>query len=90
MYLPPECTWFNYQTKQVETFTIKEMAMQDSEQAIYVKAGTILPILLHQNALALLRAISNPIMLEVYVNNNKKAAGLLYMDDGESFNHEDG
>ena len=33
---------------------------------IWVKAGSIIPILNHKNELSLLRAIVNPIRLEIY------------------------
>ena len=68
---------------------LHELILEDKDQAIYVKAGTILPILLHQNALSLLRAISNPLLMEVFVNKGK-AVGMLYLDDGETFEHLNG
>jgi len=40
---------------------VKELGM--SEIALYVKFGSIVPILLHQNELALMRCIWNPIEL---------------------------
>jgi alpha-glucosidase (family GH31 glycosyl hydrolase) len=54
---------------------------------IFVRGGTILPLLLHKNALSLQRAIHNDIKLEVYVRSGK-ASGMVYMDDGETFAYE--
>ena len=50
---------------------------------IWVKAGSIIPVLNHQNELSLLRAIVNPIRLEIY-SDNGHASGNLTLDDGWS------
>jgi len=51
---------------------------------VFYKAGSIFPILLHQNALSLLRAINNSISLEVYPTSTGVAEGSVVLDDGWS------
>lgn len=38
----------------------------DMEQGLYVKGGSILPMLLHKRELSLLNAIKNNVGLEIY------------------------
>ena len=45
-----------------------DMKYSDLELGMWVRGGSILPILLHENALSVLRAISKPIKLEVFPN----------------------
>jgi len=51
---------------------------------MWAKGGSIIPILNHQKELSLLRAIVNPIKLEVYTDSSKAASGSLVLDDGWS------
>lgn len=51
---------------------------------MWVKGGSIIPILNHLKELSLLRAIVNPIKLEVYADSSKTASGSLVLDDGWS------
>jgi len=37
--------------------------------------------------MALLSCFKNPISLEIYLDENKKATGHLYIDDGETFEY---
>ena len=46
----------------------------------------MLPILLHENCMALTKCVSNAIRLEVYLDDDS-ASGMLYADDGVSFLH---
>lgn len=64
------------------------MTIPDEEIALFVKAGSILPILLHQKELSLLNAIKNPIGLELYLGARAEAFGQLYLDDGDSFEYQ--
>lgn len=59
------------------------------EQATFIKGGSIVPILLHEDCLALLTCYQNPIRLEVYLDENDSAKGWLYTDDGTSFDYEE-
>ena len=49
-----------------------------------MRGGAIIPILLHENALSVLRGINKPIKLEVYPNTENMAHGDLILDDGWS------
>lgn len=51
---------------------------------MWIKAGTILPILDHKRELSLLRALNNPIALQIYTNAQQTAHGFLILDDGWS------
>ena len=52
-----------------------------------MKGGSIIPILQHDDCMALLACIENPIKLEIYQNENGYAEGTLYLDDGFSLNY---
>jgi alpha-glucosidase (family GH31 glycosyl hydrolase) len=53
---------------------------------LYVRAGSVLPIKLHNGALSLERALTLPIRLEVYLDPvSQRASGNLYLDDGDTF-----
>ena len=58
------------------------------EQGTFVKGGSILPILAHNRELSLMNAIKNNIRLDIYPDEQQYAIGILYLDDGESLNHE--
>jgi len=63
------------------------MTIADKEIALFIRAGSVLPILRHQNELSLLEAIRNPIGLELYLDERSNAFGQLYLDDGNSFEY---
>ena len=93
--LPDDELWYNYYTKQQqsETGTWKTTTLPDLEQAVFVRGGSVLPILLHEDCMALLPCIRNPVRLEVYLDENDEASGELYLDDGETYefqNNPDG
>ena len=70
-FLPAGATWFNYQTGAAETATGQwtyNRTLTDLEQGIFVKGGSILPILQHDDCYALLACINNAITLQVYLN----------------------
>ena len=56
--------------------------MTDLELGLYVRGGSIVPILEHKRELSLLRAIDNPISLQVYLDESSSASGKLMLDDG--------
>lgn len=62
--------------------------LTDSELGVWIKAGTIIPVLLHGNELSLLRAFNNSIKLEVYLDSQSQASGKLVLDDGWSTKDE--
>ena len=58
--------------------------LTDLELGLYVRGGSIVPILEHKRELSLLRAIDNPISLHVYLDDASSASGKLMLDDGLS------
>ena len=56
--------------------------------AVFVRGGSIITIKLHYKKLSLLRAFLMPIRLDVYLDSFGRAEGLLYFDDGSSFNYQ--
>ena len=92
--LPQGQLWFNYYTKAKEVSTPEgqwvETALSDLEQAVFVRAGSILPILLHDDCESLIPCMRNDIRLEVYPDSIYGAAsGSLYLDDGASYEFTD-
>jgi alpha-glucosidase (family GH31 glycosyl hydrolase) len=57
LYLPSGASWYNYFTKLIETTSgsFEERYLSIKELAVYVRAGSIIPIKLHYKKLALLR-----------------------------------
>ena len=90
-YLPKSAVWYNYACKALELEYGKYVNrnMTDLDQSVFVKAGTVLPILLHENCMALTDCFFGKIRLEVYLDNAAKATGRLYLDDGESNDYKD-
>lgn len=75
--LPASASWYNYITKRIETNSGQQFVAEykDIEIPMWVKAGTILPILDHKRELSLLRAIRNPLALEIFVDEKQTAEG---------------
>ena len=48
-----------------------------------------MPILLHDDCLALLKCLNNDIRLDIYLDTEMQAKGGLYLDDGTSFDYMD-
>jgi alpha-D-xyloside xylohydrolase len=65
--LPYSANWYNFNTKLLwtECSPIKG-SWPVMQMPVFYRAGSIFPILLHRNALSLLRAINNNIAIEVY------------------------
>ena len=91
--LPVSSTWFNFYNKQAVESTLEDewvtVTLSDLEQAVFVRGGSILPILKHDDCLAILACINNDIRLEVYPDSGDEDSGmgLLYLDDGRSFDY---
>lgn len=87
--LPQGATWYNYFTKESEPSTPEgksvSRALNDLEQAVFVRGGSILPIKEHKDCMALLPCMLHNIWLEVYPDTENKATGSLYLDDGYSY-----
>jgi len=84
--------WYNYMTKKEETQlgTWQTRVLSDLDQAIFVRGGSIIPILTHDDCMALWACIDNPIKLEVYLERDGQAFGHLYLDDYWSNMYKDG
>jgi alpha-glucosidase (family GH31 glycosyl hydrolase) len=76
-YLPKSEKWYNYDTKLVDdkTGVMNNVLLYDQEQAVFVKGGSIVPILLHDDCMSLLSCINNPLRLEVYPDGYGNAQG---------------
>ena len=55
---------------------------------MFVRGGSIIPILLHDGCMSLLPCMMNSIRLEIFLDKNGQAAGALYIDDGESYDYQ--
>ena len=91
-YLLPETeSWYNYFSKRVaeNTGDWVTVALPDLEQAVFVRGGSILPILLHDDCPSILSCISNDVRLEVYPDAQGQAEGTVYLDDGSSYEFQD-
>lgn len=52
---------------------------------MFVRGGTVLPLLQHDDCMALLACITNALTLEIYIDVNGNSYGSIYLDDGETF-----
>jgi alpha-glucosidase (family GH31 glycosyl hydrolase) len=88
-YLPVSSRWYNYQTKleDAKVGQWQNTYFTDYQQALFVRGGSILPLLQHDNCMAILACIKNQVTIEVYLDKNGNSYGNLYLDDGESFNY---
>lgn len=84
--LPLSDTWYNFYSKSQEEGTPEgewvDLALSDLEQAVFIRGGSILPILLHDDCFSLIPCMRNDIRLEVYPDSEGNASGSLYFDDG--------
>ena len=87
--LPQGETWYNFYTKALQESTPEgewvETALSDLEQAVFIRGGSVLPILLHDDCVSLIPCMRKDIRLEVYPDSEGNASGSLYLDDGSSF-----
>jgi alpha-glucosidase (family GH31 glycosyl hydrolase) len=68
--LPHKETWYNFNNKILENRKSPIFQnLTDSELGVWIKAGAIIPTLLHKNELSILRAFNNSIKLEVYLDS---------------------
>ena len=81
-YLPKTEMWYSYDTKLVDknVGVWNTVYLQDQQKAVFVKGGSIIPILLHENCMSLLSCINNPLRIEVYPDADGRAQGFLYLD----------
>lgn len=89
--LPSSAKWYNYYSKAVESVTGEAVTrnLADLEQAVFIKGGSVMPTLLHDECMAITPCMFNKLRLDVYTDANGNASGSLYTDDGKSFKHVD-
>ena len=75
--LPEGAKWYNYYNKKVETVlgTSVTRSLPDLEQAVFIKGGSIIPTLLHDDCMAISTCIEKKIRLDVYLDSSNKAKG---------------
>lgn len=78
----PEGFWYDFATGHA-VINEKQItqALGTFEIALWVRGGTILPVLDHNKELSLLEAYKNPVALKVYPDAENKAFGKLLLDD---------
>ena len=94
-YLLPESEqWYDYLTyKKVATEGKGkwiQKVLSDDDFKVYVKAGTILPILLHDDCGSILECLANNVQLSIYLDQYGNASGSIYLDDGQSYAYQKG
>lgn len=90
LYLPTEAQWYFYPTGRLMTSSgQQEFFVSDDSIGVFVKAGSILPILdVKESRMSLLDAINDPLKLEIYLDPvTNTASGYLYIDDGMTLNY---
>ncbi|KAJ3083849.1 hypothetical protein HK102_000853, partial [Quaeritorhiza haematococci] len=98
VYLPPTSTWYNYKTfEQVRPYG-STLSSDNSTVSIKTPLDTI-PVLLRGGAIIARREVmrksstamqGDPVTLLVALDDEYKAKGSLYFDDGKSYQHEKG
>jgi mannosyl-oligosaccharide alpha-1,3-glucosidase len=83
-YLPEDELWYNEASKLVDTAvgSWRKTLLSNMEQLVFMRGGSIVPILQHEGCLALLNCYQNDFRLNVYPDANRQATGGLYLDDG--------
>jgi len=64
--------------------------LSDDDFKVFVKAGSILPILLHDDCGSILECLENNVQLSIYVDQSGNASGSIYLDDGQSYVYQKG
>lgn len=89
--LPTQNRWYDYVTKIMITEDFSRFSLNLHYLdccGMYVRAGTIIPIKLHNSASSLLKAQYMPIKLEIYLKDNKtEVTGHIYLDDGNTYRY---
>lgn len=74
--LPANNKWYNYYSKQEATSDATVTRnLPDLEQAVFIKGGSVMPTLLHDDCMAISTCIFDKIRLDVYLDSNQKASG---------------
>ena len=87
--VPETHSWYDYFEKTVVTSNFQTRYLTyDQCCGLYVRAGSVIPIKMHNGALSMERALTLPIRLDVYLDpETQSASGILYLDDGDTFDY---
>ena len=91
MYLPVGVNWYYFYSGMMiaGSNTTMTIPIADNEQGVFVKEGSIIPLLNYErNRMSLLEAIDDPVTLLIYQDSSHKATGDLYLDDGQTNNYK--
>jgi len=67
--LPANYKWYNYYSKQEAAKVPSETRnLPDLEQAVFIKGGSVMPTLLHDDCIAISNCIFDKIRLDVYLD----------------------
>lgn len=90
MYLPVGVNWYYYYSGMMiaGSNTTMTIPVADNEQGVFVREGSIIPLLNYErNRMSLLEAINDPVTLLIYQDSSHTATGDLYLDDGQTNNY---
>ncbi len=70
--LPESANWYNYYSKKAEEVTGEAITrnLSDLDQAVFIKGGSVLPMLLHDDCMAISNCIFDKIRVEVYPDSD--------------------
>jgi len=87
--LPENHYWYHFDTKVKNTNlgAWQTHLLTDLEEAVFVKGGSVLPILQHADCMSLLPCMQNAVTLELFLDADDNAVGSLYVDDGETLSY---
>lgn len=80
--MPLNTNWYYWYNRVSQEGGQKSLQLPDYEQGIFVRGGSIIPILQHSTEMSLFHALGNHLTLEVYPDQAQEAEGKLYLDDG--------
>ena len=87
-YLPEGgAPWYKYASDEVQTGSWQMAGIRD--MVVFVRAGSIISVKLHNRKLSLTRAQTMPMRLDIYLDRSQTAQGHLFFDDGVSFKYRD-
>jgi len=83
--------WYNFYTSErlIPTKNVRTVRMEAEEIGVYVKAGSIIARKFTRR-LSVLQTLQDNYMIDIYptLDEPRTATGMLYLDDGETFDSE--
>jgi alpha-glucosidase (family GH31 glycosyl hydrolase) len=74
--------YYEWTSKKIRQPGQYQLFYSDQEIPMFIKAGTALPLLQADDCFSLTLCYERPLTLQVYLDANQEASGLLYIDDG--------